>query len=326
MARIVIGIGTSHSPQVSTGPESWHLHAERDYANPVLDMDALQRTAPAGIATQLAPSVYQAKHDACQAAIARLSQALHEAAPDVVVIVGDDQRELFRDECLPAFAVYTGSELYDVPPAPETVVPSHRPALWSRHQGVRESYPLMPAFASHIVGSLVHDGFDVATASKQYEGRSLGHAYTFVRLRLMGETIIPIVPVFINTYFPPNQPTPARCFAFGAALRKSLESWDANVRIALVASGGLSHFVIDEQLDDDVLYGIRHKRSDVLVSLPEEKLNSGSSEIRNWIVVAGALEDFSIGESAYTPAYRTPSGTGCGMAFVRWDPLSLPVA
>ncbi len=318
MARIVLGLGTSHSPQVSTQPEQWYLHAERDYGNPHLDMPALEKTAPAGIAEQLSIDVYRAKHDACQRAIARLSAELIAARPDVVVVVGDDQRELFLDECSPAFALFTGGTLLDIPPDPATVLPSHQVALWSRHAGALETYPACAGFAQHVAAAMSADDFDVAVAAKQFAGRSIGHAYTFVRLRLLGDTVVPIVPVFINCYYPPNQPSPGRCYAFGWALRRAIESWGDDLRVAVVASGGLSHFVIDEELDRRLLRGIAEKRGDLITSLPAAKLNSGTSEIRNWIAVAGAMESAEVVSLEYEPCYRTPSGTGCGMAFVHW--------
>jgi 3-O-methylgallate 3,4-dioxygenase len=318
MARIVLGLGTSHSPQVSTQPEQWHLHAERDYSNPQLDMPALEKRAPAGIAGQLSVDVYRAKHETCQREIEHLSATLVAARPDVVVVVGDDQRELFLDECSPAFALYTGGTLLDIPPDPATVLPSHQVALWSRHASTQETYPARADFALHAAAAMSSDDFDIATAGAQFAGRSIGHAYTFVRLRLLRETIVPIVPVFINCYYPPNQPSPSRCYAFGQALRRAIESWPGELRVAIVASGGLSHFVIDEALDRQLLAGIAEKRSDLITSLPAAKLNSGSSEIRNWIAVAAAMEDVPVASLSYVPCYRTPSGTGCGMAFVQW--------
>jgi 3-O-methylgallate 3,4-dioxygenase len=146
MARIVLGLGTSHSPQVSTQPEQWYLHAERDYTNPQLDMPALEKRAPARIVEQLSLEVFRTKHATCQREIARLSAALIDARPDVVVVVGDDQRELFLDECSPAFALYTGQTLLDIPPDPATVLPSHQVALWSRHASTRETYPARADF------------------------------------------------------------------------------------------------------------------------------------------------------------------------------------
>jgi hypothetical protein len=53
--------------------------------------------------------------------------------------------------------------------------------------------------------------------------------------------------------------------------------------------------------------------------LPAELLNSGSSEIRNWITVGGALGDLRNDFTEYYPVYRTPAGTGCGMAFASWS-------
>jgi hypothetical protein len=49
-----------------------------------------------------------------------------------------------------------------------------------------------------------------------------------------------------------------------------------------------------------------------------DKLNSGSSEIRNWIVAAGAAAELRMKWREYVPLYRTPAGTGCGMAFAEW--------
>ena len=54
-------------------------------------------------------------------------------------------------------------------------------------------------------------------------------------------------------------------------------------------------------------------------------LRSGTSEYRNWIVVAGALERAALKAHCvdYQPCYRSEAGTGCGMAFVVWDDASV---
>jgi 3-O-methylgallate 3,4-dioxygenase len=45
---------------------------------------------------------------------------------------------------------------------------------------------------------------------------------------------------------------------------------------------------------------------------------AGTSEIRNWFVVAAAANQG--GEVVdYVPAYRTPTGVGCGMGFAYWN-------
>ena len=319
MAKIVLGLATSHSPNVSTVPELWALHAERDRRNPNLDFAALVKAAPPHLADQLTPEVFAAKHATCQRAIEVLSDAWRQSDADLMLVIGDDQRELFLDECSPVFALYSGQELIDIPPAPETVDPSHKPALWSRHAQQTEAYPTQPELARELIRALCVQGFDVANSSAQFAGRSLGHAYTFARLRLMRDHVKPMIPVFINCYYPPNQPSAQRCFDFGLALRRAIDGLPSDQKIAIVASGGLSHFVIDEALDQQVLNGIVNKKRELLEALPMHKLNSGNSEIRNWIAAAGAMHDMPARLIDYVPAYRSEAGTGCGMAFARWD-------
>jgi 3-O-methylgallate 3,4-dioxygenase len=48
-------------------------------------------------------------------------------------------------------------------------------------------------------------------------------------------------------------------------------------------------------------------------------MNSGSSEMRNWIVVTGATEHLDMELFDYVPCYRSPAGTGCVMGFAKWE-------
>jgi predicted class III extradiol MEMO1 family dioxygenase len=101
-------------------------------------------------------------------------------------------------------------------------------------------------------------------------------------------------------------------------VRGAIESWKSNARVAVIASGGLSHFVIDEELDRQILKALQAKDADALCSLPRGRLNSGTSEIRNWIAAAGAVEHLPMTLIDYVPCYRSPAGTGCAMAFAQW--------
>jgi hypothetical protein len=98
-----------------------------------------------------------------------------------------------------------------------------------------------------------------------------------------------------------------------------VESWPAPAKVAVIASGGLSHFVVDEELDHRVLDGIAGHDAGILGSLSRDQLRSGTSEILNWIVAAGVLENLAPTVLDYIPGYRTPAGTGAGMAFARWE-------
>ena len=101
MADIVLGIGTSHSPMLSTPHEAFAGHRERDQAR-VPDFAALARDNAVRVAPELAPSVTAARHAANQAALAALGAVLAEAALDALVIIGDDQGEWFSVGSQPA--------------------------------------------------------------------------------------------------------------------------------------------------------------------------------------------------------------------------------
>jgi 3-O-methylgallate 3,4-dioxygenase len=330
MAEIVLGVASSHSPQLSTPAHDWRLHAERDRNNQQLwfrgktyDYEALAALrAGERLEEQVTEEVWEQRYAAIEAGIRKVAHLLEEAAPDVVVIVGDDQRELFLDDGTPTFAVYWGQEayLYGVPAS--EVMPAMRPSHWANHGERDETFPTVPELGLHLIQSLMDESFDVVHLRRQPAGRSIGHAFVFVEHRLLTARRPPVVPVMINTYFPPNQPTAERCYRFGQALGRAIRSWNganARRRVALVASGGLSHFVIDEALDHRIVEGIRAGDAAALTTIDQNLLTSGTSEVRCWIAVAGACQGLKGEVLDYIPAYRTPAGTGCGMAFARWS-------
>src|SRR5690606_22598533 len=113
-----------------------------------------------------------------------------------------------------------------------------------------------------------------------------GHAFGFVIKRLFRQRSIPVVPVLLNTYFPPNVPTSARCYDMGVALREVIQAIPSSVRVAVIASGGLSHFVVDEAFDRKILAALKANDRATLRSIERHALKSGSSETLNWIMVA----------------------------------------
>src|SRR5258706_10508516 len=319
MAKVVLGLAMSHSPQVSQEPKWWSEQADIDRRR--TPYEELLKHKPDWMDAELHPRVWDKKHRAVQGAIRNLAQALEDAAPDLVVMIGDDQEELFLEDCMPAFSVFWGQESWDRPEFihADMSVPSRASVLWAFHGEKPEAYPGHPEFGRHIIEHLMQKHFDVAQYSRQHEERSLGHAFTFVRRRIMrDDKIIPMIPVLINTYVPPNQPTAARCYAFGQAIRHAIESWPGKERVAVIASGGLSHFGIDRELDRRVLDGLAKSDRETLTTLPTSKLQSGSSEILNWVAAGGALEGLRMELVDYVPGYRSEAGTGVGMAFAKW--------
>jgi catalytic LigB subunit of aromatic ring-opening dioxygenase len=330
MAEIVLGVASSHTPQLSSGTDMWADHAERDRRNPLLlgkdseyhTYDELLATADPGLGTELTDEVWQAKYRRSQDAVVALGERLAEAQVDVAVVFGDDQRELFTDDGIPAFACFLGEHLVDRPPNEEQLArmpKGIRAASWAAHAPTPQEHRTCAELSAAILELVTVNDFDVTQFSKQPEGRSLGHAFTFPRYRLGLSPRTSIAPVFINTYYPPNVPSASRCYAFGRLVREAVESWDSDARVAIVASGGLSHFVVDEELDRRVLRDLETDDAEDLGSLTRRQLRSGTSEILNWIAAAGALGGLRAEVLDYVAGYRSPAGTGAGMAFVCWD-------
>ena len=112
MAEIVIGVASSHTPQLSSGVDMWLDHAERDRRNPLLlgkdaryhSYDELLAEADPAIEQELTQAIWEHKYQRCQQAIEALADSLVKANADIALVIGDDQRELFRDDGIPAFA------------------------------------------------------------------------------------------------------------------------------------------------------------------------------------------------------------------------------
>ena len=327
MARIVLGMATSHTPMLNAPPTDWPRFIERDSRRPdLLDTDgrlttykAQLRHAPANIVAEIAPERMRVRHQTVEEAIARLGLYMSEARLDALIVVGDDQDELYHADNMPSVLVYYGETIPNVPLGPGFKGPEwarRATARWYEEKEPRD-YPVDAALARHLIDALIEREFDVAASKRVADGHGEGHAIGFVHKRIMTEAV-PIVPVCINTYYPPNQPAPRRCYKLGQAIRAAVHSYPGDARIGIIGSGGLSHFVVDEALDRGFIDMLRRRDAAAIQALPRDKLNSGSSEIRNWIAVAGAVEHLSLEWSLYEPGYRTPAGTGTGLGFAYW--------
>jgi 3-O-methylgallate 3,4-dioxygenase len=195
--------------------------------------------------------------------------------------------------------------------------PKLKPDYWY-WQDERE-YPVASEFARRLIGDLMVRDFDPAHSKYYMPDQGMSHSFGYVYRRIMTNKIYPIIPVNINTYYPPNQVTPQRAYQLGQAIRESIESWPEDLRVVVMATGGLSHFVVDETFDRAFLDLMANGGIEGHAALPLEKLQSGNSEFRCWSALAGAVADKSMTLIDYVPCYRSPAGTGCAMAFAYWE-------
>src|SRR5690349_1165963 len=100
MADIVLGIGSSHGPLLSTPAEQWDLRAKADRANKnhwfrgkTYDYESLLKERAPGFAPQIEPAVREQRFQQCRTALTTLGEKFESVKPDAVVILGNDQRE-----------------------------------------------------------------------------------------------------------------------------------------------------------------------------------------------------------------------------------------
>ena len=331
MSKIVMGLGTSHSPMLLADEHELDRLIERDSADMlpfrnekgerITYADVLAKADPA-IAKKVTPELLRARAAECAAARVKLQNELKNGKLDALIIIGDDQDEMLHADNRPSLAIYYGDTALNAnPPA----MPGMQPwlvTLRSKFYSVpSKTYPNAKDLAFHVISHMIENDFDVGGIAKYPHGAGEGHAFAYVHSRLMNEMDkpIPVVPVLLNTFYKPNQVTPRRAYQIGQALRAAVEAFPGDLRVGIIASGGLSHFMVDEAFDAQIIDAIKAKDKERLLSLPRDNYIDGTSEVLNWICVAGAMEkDGDIEWLDYVPGYRSPAGTGVGLAFAKW--------
>lgn len=330
MAKIVLGIGSSHGPLLSTPPQQWDLRAQADrenkkhwYRGKTWDYESLLRERAPGFASEVTLESRRERFEQCHRAMDVLTAKFKETAPEAVVILGNDQREFFDEGLTPAITVYRGAAIKnlqhlpkDSPPGINIAEPGNSPADGANYPGATE-------LADHILDSLADENFDLAQSDKTPTAAPRGgipHAYGFLYHSILGDTPPPSVPIILNVHFPHNVPKNRRCLDLGLALHRAIASYKGCDRVAVMASGGLTHFVIDEELDRRILAAMKDSDLEALNAIPENLFKVGTAETKNWYPVISAVKAAGLSYNLvdYIPCYRSEAGTGNAMAFVYW--------
>jgi aromatic ring-opening dioxygenase catalytic subunit (LigB family) len=229
------------------------------------------------------------------AAFARVKRRLTELRPDVIAMVAGDHVEAFFLNAVPALAIYVGREAA------------------GRFGRYRYRLAVHEPLARAILEEGVARGFDLLYT----QDAPLDYAFYIPLHFAMPEPAVPIVPLHVNAYLPP-QPTPARCYAWGRALGEILTARPE--RVVLMASGGMSHFpgtdrYASPEVDYDrrLLDTLRDGRGGEWARITAEELDkTGNIELRTWIIVLGAIGDRRAEVYCYEPSWHH------GNAVVEW--------
>ena len=298
MANLVGCVAMSHAPQLMLDPGNWHLLQNRKAEN-LPDKPELKSETD---------EVKWTKWKGCMSAIEQLRQKVESLRPDVLIVVGDDQHENLVDDNMPPFTIFMGAEA-------ESSI-SLRYLKQSKSEN-RTKYNIDAKMAEALINGLMDHGFDPSySKATRYDG-GLGHAFARVLKFLTPKADCRVIPVMVNTYYPPA-PSAKRCLLFGQTLARLIREYPSNDRVVLAASGGLSHTKIDEGLDQQFLAALKSNDTAYMSAMPSSLFREGTSEILNWIVIQGAANrNGQVVE--YLPLYRTQTGVGCAMGFAYWD-------
>ena len=241
----------------------------------------------------------------------RLAAALDRAEPDVSLLISAEHVNKFFLDTMPAFCI----GMFDAFAGP---VEARTRDFGIPYRRVASDL----GFARYLVERGLDEGVDWATT----EAWDVDHGMMVPLQKLDPDGRHRMVPVCINCAAPPL-PSPRRCYAVGMWLADAIARWDGSARVAIIATGGLSHSVgsaqqgwIDEAFDRRFLDAFCADDGDWLASLDDRDIaatGSATGEIRSWIMLAGAFR----GRQAERIFYEPIAGfdTGCAQCLIEAD-------
>lgn len=238
-----------------------------------------------------------------------LATRLRAARPEMLVMFVNDHLQNFPYSNMPAFCVGL-ADAYDAPTAGAS----------SFLKIPARTFPGARAWAMELLEAGLAAGFDLAYSYEIESWDELAVPLSFV----LPDVSIPIVPIYTNCAAPPL-PTMRRCHALGAFIGEFIRRRSSRERIALVATGGISHWVgtpetgrINPEWDHFVLDHIARADLEPLLRLTHADIErdggNGGQEIRNWIALLGAVPGWKGEALAYEPVPEWI--TGCGTVWV----------
>jgi gallate dioxygenase len=208
---------------------------------------------------------------------------LEEKKPDVLFYIYNDHVTSFFFDHYSNFALGF-SDVFQV--ADEGGGPRPLPAIKGH-----------PKLAQHIANGLVADEFDLSF----FQAKGLDHGvFSPLSMVMSHENGWPaaIVPLQVGVLEFPI-PTARRCFALGRSVRKAIQSFPEDIKVAIVGSGGLSHQVSGERAGfnneawDMEFLELLEKDPEQLtkLSIAEYAKRGGveGAEVVMWLIMRGAL-------------------------------------
>jgi hypothetical protein len=175
MAEVVLGLASPHGPQLSVPGENWGVFGEKDQNDRRMDYNALLARNVPGLDEQITLERMQARYETCQTFMDALRRKVASVAPDVMVVIGDDQHEQFLDGNMPMFSIYYGefvltlSRRHAPRPSPIASGAGGGPMAWQQAQespAPEREFPAHSELARHLIRSMIEQGIDIEISNE----------------------------------------------------------------------------------------------------------------------------------------------------------------
>lgn len=236
-----------------------------------------------------------------------LGRRFAECRPDVLIAVSPDHWVNFFIDNLPSVCIGVG-ETHEGSPEPWLKVPFDNAIAGH------------PEFAMHLAESAMQRDFEPSLSHHL----KLDHGFLIPLWKMGVAKLPPIVPIIVNIIEPPL-PSFKRCYAWGQLIRQAIESYPQNLRVAILATGGLSHSIgepdmgrLDEEYDQQCFEQLKSGDIPALMSFLDrrtEAAGNGAAEVRNWVVAHGTADGHGFELLGYHPYQEWY--IGCG--FASWN-------
>jgi len=248
-------------------------------------------------------AVEAADRDAIYGRFREIGARVRECRPDALIVVSDDHLHNFFLDNFPAFCIGAGDRY---------AAPAEHWLKARRHE-LRGDADL----GAHLLGEALQAGFDPSFSMQL----TLDHGVLTPLLLAGIADDVAVVPLLINCVQPP-MPTMQRCLEWGRLVRSAIHTYDAGKRVALLATGGISHDVatprmgfVNEAFDREFLRLLAAHDDHSLVKFCADHVDeagNGAEEIRNWLLVHGAAGGASFVPSYYKPVQSWYTGIALG--------------
>lgn len=161
--------------------------------------------------------------------VAEMKQWLKDMGTDVIVLISDDHFNSYFYDHMPSFTIGVD-----------------RCEGWGDWEIPEYQIPVEKELAKHVLDTGLGNNVDFAFSMRM----KVDHGHTQAVHFLNDDLNIPVVPIAVNTAAPPL-PTMDRCFQVGEVVRKAIETWESDKKVAIVASGGISHWVPIPKIDSE---------------------------------------------------------------------------